>query len=83
MSFLKEAVLRIKNAISILLILLLPVIVGAQDLTIISENNPPFNFVKHGEFTGSSTEIVREMLRRMNRTDKIDRIISCHYENTG
>jgi polar amino acid transport system substrate-binding protein len=75
MSFLEEAVLRIKNAISILLILLLPVIVGAQDLTIISENNPPFNFVKHGEFTGSSGEIVREMLRRMNRTVKIQVLI--------
>ena len=63
--------MRIKIAISILLVLLLPVMVGAQELTIISENSPPFNFVRHGEFTGSSGEIVREMLRRMNRNDKI------------
>jgi polar amino acid transport system substrate-binding protein len=70
-NFLQEALLKIKIAISILLILRLPLIVGAQELTIISENNPPFNFVKQGEFTGSSGEIVREMLRRMNRNDKI------------
>jgi len=63
--------LRIKFAIAILLILLLPAVVGAQDLTIISENSPPFNFVKHGTLTGSSMEIVREMLRRMNRADTI------------
>jgi polar amino acid transport system substrate-binding protein len=67
----REARLRIKFAIGIILILLLPAGVGAQDLKIISENNPPFNFVKHGTLTGSSMEIVREMLRRMNRTDTI------------
>ena len=63
--------MKIKIVIGIILILLLPVGVGAQDLKIISENNPPFNFVKHGKLTGSSMEIVREMLRRMNRTDTI------------
>jgi polar amino acid transport system substrate-binding protein len=66
----KEVMVRFKHAIIVILILL-PVIAGAQDLTIISENNPPFNFVKHGELTGSSVEIVREMLRRMNRPDNI------------
>ena len=70
-SLLKEAILKTKIAISIMLILLLPVIAGAQELTIISENNPPFNYVQNGELTGSSTEIVRAMLRRMNRTEKI------------
>jgi polar amino acid transport system substrate-binding protein len=67
----KEVNLRFKFAIGIFLILLLPAVVGAQDLTIISENSPPFNFVKHGTLTGSSLEIVREMLRRMNRADTI------------
>jgi polar amino acid transport system substrate-binding protein len=62
--------LRSKIAIGILL-MLLPAMVGAQDLTIVSENSPPFNFVKHDTFTGSSTEIVREMLRRMHRADTI------------
>jgi polar amino acid transport system substrate-binding protein len=63
--------LKVKTGISILLILLLPAIGGTQQLTIISENNPPFNFVKNGKLTGSSMEIVREMMRRMNRTEKI------------
>ena len=54
-----------------ILLMLLPAVVGAQDLTIISENNPPFNFVKNDTLTGSSTEIVRAMLRRMKRTDTI------------
>ena len=63
--------MRFKFAVGIILILLLPAVVGAQELTIISENSPPFNFVKHGTLTGSSMEIVREMLRRMNRTDPI------------
>ena len=67
----REVRLRFKFAVGIILILLLPAVVGAQELTIISENNPPFNFVKHGTLTGSSMEIVREMLRRMNRTDTI------------
>ena len=63
--------MRFKFAIGIFLILLLPTVVGAQELRIISENNPPFNFIKHGTLTGSSMEIVQEMLRRMNRTDTI------------
>lgn len=63
--------MRINFVIRILLILLIPVLAGAQELTIVSEDNPPFNFIKHGKPTGSSMEIVREMLRRMNRTDPI------------
>jgi polar amino acid transport system substrate-binding protein len=67
----REVSLRIKFTISIFLILLLPTVVGAQELRIISENNPPFNFINHGTLAGSSMEIVQEMLRRMNRTDTI------------
>jgi polar amino acid transport system substrate-binding protein len=63
--------LRFKFAIGVLLILLLPAVVEAQRLTIISENNPPFNFIKHDALTGSSMEIVREMLRRMSQDDTI------------
>ena len=37
----------------------------AQELTVISEDNPPFNFIKDGVFTGSSTEVVREIMRRL------------------
>jgi polar amino acid transport system substrate-binding protein len=38
----------------------------AQELTVISEENPPFNFIKDGVFTGSSTEVVREIMRRLD-----------------
>ena len=56
-----------KFAIGIFLIFLMSVTSGlAQQLTIISEENPPFNFIKDGIFTGSSTEVVREILRRLN-----------------
>ena len=56
-----------KSAIVMFLIFWLSVTGGlAQELTIISEENPPFNFIKDGILTGSSTEIVREILRRLN-----------------
>ena len=55
-------------AIITFLILLLSVTSGwSQELTIISEENPPFNFTKDGVFTGSSTEVVREIMRRLNQ----------------
>ena len=43
----------------------------AQDLTIITEDYPPLNFQKNGILTGSSVEIVREMLRRLKQPDNI------------
>ncbi len=54
-------------AIAIILVFLLPVPGGlAQELLIISEDNPPFNFIQNGIFTGSSTEVVREIMRRLD-----------------
>jgi len=61
-----------RSAIVIFLILLLSVSGGlAQELTIVSEENPPFNFIKDGIFTGSSTEVVREIMRRLNLSAEI------------
>ena len=55
-----------KIAIVLFMIFLLSVPGGlAQELTVISEDNPPFNFIKDGVFTGSSTEVVREIMRRL------------------
>ena len=60
-------------AIITFLILLLSVTSGwSQELTIISEENPPFNFIKDGVFTGSSTEIVREIMHRLNQPGDIE-----------
>jgi polar amino acid transport system substrate-binding protein len=55
------------------LILLMPITSGwSQELTIISEENPPFNFNKNGVFTGSATEVVREIMRRLNQPAGIE-----------
>jgi polar amino acid transport system substrate-binding protein len=37
----------------------------AADLTIISEENPPFNFTENGRLTGVTTDVVREITRRI------------------
>ncbi|MGD9363283.1 MAG: hypothetical protein PVH85_30755, partial [Desulfobacterales bacterium] len=61
-----------KLVIVIILVFLLSVTCGlAQELTIISEENPPFNFIKDGILTGSSTEVVREIMHRLNLSAKI------------
>ena len=61
-----------KLALGIFLFFVLPVTSGpAQELTIISEDSPPFNFIKDGVLTGSSTEVVREIMRRLNQTADI------------
>ena len=61
-----------KFAIVLLLIFLLSVTAGlAQELTVISEENPPFNFIKDGVFTGSATEVVREIMRRLDLPTEI------------
>ena len=61
-----------KIAIVLFMIFLLSVPGGlAQELTVISEENPPFNFIKDGVFTGSSTEVVREIMRRLDLTAAI------------
>ncbi len=61
-----------KLAIGIFLFFLLPATSGlTQGLTIISEDSPPFNFIKDGVLTGSSTEVVREILHRLDYKDDI------------
>ena len=58
--------MKLKSACVMVFILLLSVTAGpAYELTIISEENPPFNYFKGGVFTGSSTEVVREIMRRL------------------
>jgi len=57
-----------------LLLLLIPISgtsVYAQALTILTEVYPPINFIQEGKITGSSVEIVREILRRHKQPDNI------------
>jgi len=64
--------LKPKSAIIMFLIFWLSVTGSlAQELTVISEDNPPFNFIKDGVFTGSSTEVVREIMRRLDLPPEI------------
>lgn len=53
-----------------LLMAILPVN-SAAGLTLITEENPPVNFTRDGKLTGFSTQIVREILKRLDRSDPI------------
>jgi polar amino acid transport system substrate-binding protein len=46
-------------------------VVYAQELTIITENCPPVSFKKGGVITGSSAEVVKEILLRLKQPDNI------------
>ena len=55
-------------------LMILALLVGpaqAQEMMVITEEAPPFNFTRDGALTGSSTEIVREILRRLHLPDNI------------
>lgn len=43
----------------------------SAELTILTENLPPLNYVKDGQLVGPSVEIVREIQRRIGSRDKI------------
>ena len=45
---------------------------AAQELTVLTEESPPFNYTRGGQLTGSSTEVVREILRRLKQPDNIE-----------
>lgn len=60
-----------KTAVFILAFFLVftPISLGAQEyqeLTIMTENWPPFNYEEDGELTGISVEIVREIMKRLD-----------------
>jgi polar amino acid transport system substrate-binding protein len=54
-----------KQMICALLILgLITGVVGAQEITVVTEEFPPFSYTENGEITGASTEIVRATLAK-------------------
>ena len=62
----------IKTVVSFLMVSMVLARPGlAQEMTVITEESPPFNFTRKGKITGSSTEVVREILRRLGRPDNI------------
>ncbi len=46
--------------------------VAASDLDVITEVLPPFNFVQEGRLTGASTQVVQEIMRRLQIGGDID-----------
>jgi len=44
--------------------LLFPIAGAAQSLTLLTEENPPFNFTQSGKLVGVSTEVVNELAKR-------------------
>jgi len=50
---------------------LLSIPATAQEMTILTEEYPPVSFLEEGVITGSSAEVVREILRRLNLPDNI------------
>lgn len=43
----------------------------AQALTILTEEDPPYNFTRNGTLTGACTEIIQELMRRTGTTASI------------
>ncbi len=44
---------------------------ASQQLTIITEENAPYNYTMDGKPTGATTEVVREIMRRQGMSDQI------------
>lgn len=63
----------IKNSIlfSILLFILTCQVINAKEYTIMTEEFPPFGYVKDGQLTGLSVEIVNAILKKLTYNQKI------------
>ena len=44
---------------------------AAEELTILTENLPPLNYLKNGKLVGSSVEIVQEIQKRLGSQEPI------------
>jgi diguanylate cyclase (GGDEF)-like protein/PAS domain S-box-containing protein len=69
-----EAVLlaRILLMLSAIFVLLHPPLASAENFKIYTEEYPPYNYTENGKITGISTEIVREILHRIQHPDSIE-----------
>ncbi len=57
------------------LLMVLALLIGtarAQEMMVLTEESPPYNYIQEGKITGSSTEIVREILRRLRKPGNIE-----------
>lgn len=44
---------------------------ASPQMTLITEENPPFNFTENGQLTGATTAVVREIVRRLGGPEQI------------
>lgn len=65
--------IRTVTRLVMVLAFLVPIVGRAQarEMTVLTEESPPYNFTRDGQLTGSATEIVREILRRLKQPDNI------------
>jgi polar amino acid transport system substrate-binding protein len=64
--------MKFKLALVFFLMLAAPASTGlCQNMLVITEESPPFNFSCDGTVTGSSTEVVRGILKRLHQPDTI------------
>jgi polar amino acid transport system substrate-binding protein len=58
--------------IALLLLLEFPLTgLASSKMTIITEENPPFNYTEKGQLTGATTAVVHEIMRRLGDPDQI------------
>ena len=63
---------RLTGILLIVGLIVAPLFSTAADLTLITEELPPFNFTEKGELTGATTQVVREIARRLNTEIRIN-----------
>ena len=69
-----QMMLRIVVLFTAFFAMMVPSSARAQELTVLTENYPPLSYIEDHEITGSSAEIVKEMLRRMGRSPIIQMV---------
>ncbi|MFW5722102.1 MAG: substrate-binding periplasmic protein [Desulfohalobiaceae bacterium] len=65
------------------MLLLVPLSTGAGELTILTEDMPPYNYVENGTLTGSSVAVTREILNRLGRNETIAEVPWARAYNRG
>ena len=56
----------------LLLIFSLSSLVNAKELLIVSENSPPFNYLKENQFQGPAVDIIKELQKRTQQQSEIE-----------
>jgi polar amino acid transport system substrate-binding protein len=62
----------IRGCILLICMLLFAAGPAAADMTLITEEFPPFNYTQNGKLTGVATAVVREICRRLGTADNIE-----------